>query len=138
MTISQPTRWDISNRKLVVIRDSIQSIPLGPAYDLTLTEVRNESVVVEWQKPVYTGSGPITGYHVEYSKTGSSEWITANETAVSHRFYKVRELCKSFFYVFLFVCSISLEPSIKFVYCLLYRLHLLLFFSGEAFNSLAK
>lgn len=68
--------------------------PLGPAYDLTLTEVRNESVVVEWQKPVYTGSGPITGYHVEFSKTGCSEWITANESAVSHRFYKVKELFK--------------------------------------------
>lgn len=69
--------------------------PIGPAYDLTLTEVRNDSIVVEWQKPVYTGSGPITGYHVEYSKTGSSEWITANETAVSHRFYKVKELLRS-------------------------------------------
>lgn len=66
--------------------------PPGPAYDLTLTEVRNDSIVVEWHKPVYTGSGPITGYHVEYSKAGSSEWITANETAVSHRFYKVKEL----------------------------------------------
>lgn len=64
----------------------------GPAFDLTFTEVRNESMVVEWKKPVYTGSGPITGYHVEYSKTGSSEWITANETAVSHRFYKVMGL----------------------------------------------
>lgn len=74
---------------------SYSMLPLGPAYDLTLTEVRNDSIVVEWQKPVYTGSGPITGYHVEYSKTGSSEWITANETAVSHRFYKVKELLKS-------------------------------------------
>lgn len=77
----------------VAIHYVAQSLPLGPAYDLTLTEVRNESIVVEWQKPVYTGSGPITGYHIEYSKTGSSEWITANETAVSHRFYKVKEFC---------------------------------------------
>lgn len=69
--------------------------PVGPAYDLSLTEVRGDSLVVEWQKPVYTGSGPVTGYHVEYSKTGSSEWITANETAVSHRFYKVKRSFKS-------------------------------------------
>lgn len=70
--------------------------PVGPAYDLSLTEVRGDSLVVEWQKPVYTGSGAVTGYHVEYSKTGSSEWITANETAVSHRFYKVKRSFKSF------------------------------------------
>uniref|UniRef100_A0A674PGX9 Myomesin 2 n=1 Tax=Takifugu rubripes TaxID=31033 RepID=A0A674PGX9_TAKRU len=61
----------------------------GPAYDLTLTEVRDHSMVVEWKKPVYSGSGPITGYHVEYCKTGSSEWTTATETAVHQRFFKV-------------------------------------------------
>uniref|UniRef100_A0AAQ5YCB4 Myomesin 2a n=1 Tax=Amphiprion ocellaris TaxID=80972 RepID=A0AAQ5YCB4_AMPOC len=63
----------------------------GPGYDLSFCEVRDSSVVVEWQKPVYTGSGPITGYHVEYAKKGSSDWTTANETAVSHRFLKVRD-----------------------------------------------
>lgn len=61
----------------------------GPAYDLTLTEVRDQSMVVEWKKPLYAGSGPITGYHVEYCKTGSSEWTTATETAVHQRFFKV-------------------------------------------------
>uniref|UniRef100_A0A8C6KLZ1 Myomesin 2 n=1 Tax=Nothobranchius furzeri TaxID=105023 RepID=A0A8C6KLZ1_NOTFU len=60
----------------------------GPAYDLTFCEVRDSSVVLEWNKPIYTGSGPITGYHVEYAETGSSVWITANETAVSNRFLK--------------------------------------------------
>lgn len=64
--------------------------PIGPAYDLTFCEVRDHSLVVEWQKPVYAGSGPITGYHVEYAKKGTSDWITANKTAVSHRFLKVR------------------------------------------------
>uniref|UniRef100_A0A8C9ZA00 Myomesin 2 n=1 Tax=Sander lucioperca TaxID=283035 RepID=A0A8C9ZA00_SANLU len=66
--------------------------PLGPAYDLTFSEVRDNSLVVEWKKPVYTGSGPITGYHVEYAKKGTSDWTTANETAVSHRFLKVTGL----------------------------------------------
>lgn len=49
-------------------------------------------MVVEWKKPVYTGSGPITGYNVEYCKTGTSEWTTATETAVHQRFFKVRAL----------------------------------------------
>ncbi|KAF3686335.1 Myomesin-2 165 kDa connectin-associated protein [Channa argus] len=64
----------------------------GPAYDLTFCEVRDNSVVVEWKKPVYTGSGPITGYHVEYAKKGTSDWTTANKTAVSHSFLKVTGL----------------------------------------------
>lgn len=62
----------------------------GPAYDLTHCEVRDHSVVVEWQKPIYTGSGPITGYHVEYAKEGTSDWTTANEAPVSHCFLKVK------------------------------------------------
>lgn len=64
-------------------------IPIGPAYDLTFCEVRDHSVVIEWQKPLYTGSGPITGYHVEYAKKGTSDWTVANEAPVSHCFLKV-------------------------------------------------
>uniref|UniRef100_A0A669BZU2 Myomesin 2 n=1 Tax=Oreochromis niloticus TaxID=8128 RepID=A0A669BZU2_ORENI len=72
----------------------------GPAYDLTFCEVRDNSLVVEWQKPVYTGSGPITGYHVEYAKKGTANWITANEKAASHRFLKVTGLEVGTTYVF--------------------------------------
>ncbi|XP_044057528.1 myomesin-2 isoform X1 [Siniperca chuatsi] len=72
----------------------------GPAYDLTFCEVRDNSLTVEWQKPVYAGSGPITGYHVEYAKKGTSDWTTANETAVSHRFLKVTGLEVGTSYVF--------------------------------------
>ncbi|XP_034044528.1 myomesin-2 [Thalassophryne amazonica] len=64
----------------------------GPAYDLTCCEIRDDSVVVEWKKPIYTGSGLITGYHVEYAKKDISEWTTANEKPVNHRYYKVKGL----------------------------------------------
>uniref|UniRef100_A0A3B5LWU1 Myomesin 2a n=1 Tax=Xiphophorus couchianus TaxID=32473 RepID=A0A3B5LWU1_9TELE len=72
----------------------------GPAYDLTFCEVRDNSLVVEWQKPIYSGSGPITGYHVEYAKKGTCEWKTANEKAVSHLFHKVTGLEVGACYVF--------------------------------------
>uniref|UniRef100_A0A8C5A4C9 Myomesin 2 n=1 Tax=Gadus morhua TaxID=8049 RepID=A0A8C5A4C9_GADMO len=72
----------------------------GPAYDLTASEVRDTSLVLEWKKPVYYGSGPITGYHVEYAKKGSSDWTRANETAVSHRYLKVEGLEEGAKYVF--------------------------------------
>uniref|UniRef100_A0A665UYN8 Myomesin-2-like n=1 Tax=Echeneis naucrates TaxID=173247 RepID=A0A665UYN8_ECHNA len=71
----------------------------GPAYDLTFSEVRDNSLVVEWQKPVYTGSGQITGYCVEYAKKGTSDWITANEKPVGHRFLKVTGLEAGITYV---------------------------------------
>ncbi|XP_053295212.1 myomesin-2 [Pleuronectes platessa] len=71
----------------------------GPAYDLSFCEVRGSSMVLEWQKPVYSGSGPITGYCVEYAKKGTSDWVTANEKSVSHRFLKVTGLEESSSYV---------------------------------------
>uniref|UniRef100_A0A8C7WZF4 Myomesin-2 n=1 Tax=Oryzias sinensis TaxID=183150 RepID=A0A8C7WZF4_9TELE len=72
----------------------------GPAHDLTFCEVRDNSLVVEWEEPVYCGSGPITGYHVEYAKKDSTDWVTANEAAVSHRFLKVTGLQAAESYVF--------------------------------------
>jgi len=72
----------------------------GPGYDLRFSEVRDDSLVMEWEKPVYSGAGPITGYKVEYAKTGSSDWTTANEAAVSHRFLKVTGLEVGTSYVF--------------------------------------
>ncbi|XP_061600515.1 M-protein, striated muscle isoform X1 [Cololabis saira] len=72
----------------------------GPAYDLTFCEVRDHSLVIEWKKPVYIGSGPVTGYHVEYAKNGTSDWTTANDQAVSHRFLKVTGLHEGVHYVF--------------------------------------
>ncbi|XP_061621977.1 myomesin-2 isoform X2 [Phyllopteryx taeniolatus] len=64
----------------------------GPAYDLTFCEVRDDSVVLEWQKPVYIGSGAITGYYVEYAEKGTNEWTTANETPTNQCFLKVTGL----------------------------------------------
>uniref|UniRef100_A0A3Q2UMK4 Myomesin 2 n=1 Tax=Fundulus heteroclitus TaxID=8078 RepID=A0A3Q2UMK4_FUNHE len=78
----------------------------GPAYDLKFCEVRDNSLVVEWQKPIYAGSDPITGYHVEYAKNGTSDWKTANEKAVSHRFLKVTGLEVGTCYVFR-VCAVN-------------------------------
>ncbi|XP_056617305.1 myomesin-2 [Triplophysa dalaica] len=72
----------------------------GPAYDLTFTEVRDESVVVEWKAPVYTGAGPVTGYYVEVSKKGSDTWSKASEASVNHCYLKVKGLETGASYVF--------------------------------------
>uniref|UniRef100_A0A8C1ZS18 Myomesin 2 n=1 Tax=Cyprinus carpio TaxID=7962 RepID=A0A8C1ZS18_CYPCA len=72
----------------------------GPAYDVTFTEVRDDSVVVEWKAPVYSGASAITGYFVEKSKKGSDNWSKVNESSVNHCYLKVKGLETGESYVF--------------------------------------
>lgn len=65
--------------------------PPGPAYDLSFSEVRAHSLVILWKAPVYTGGSPITGYFVDMAKKGSSDFVTLNQEAVSHRYLQVSE-----------------------------------------------
>lgn len=62
---------------------------LGPAYDLTICEVRNTSLVLLWKAPVYEGKSPITGYLVDYKEVDTEDWITANDKPTSKRYFKV-------------------------------------------------
>ncbi|XP_058242664.1 myomesin-2 [Hemibagrus wyckioides] len=64
----------------------------GPAYDLSTTEIRDDSLVVEWKAPVYSGASTITGYYVDMCKIGTDIWTTANASAVSHCYLKVKDL----------------------------------------------
>ncbi|XP_036919270.1 myomesin-2 [Sturnira hondurensis] len=72
----------------------------GPAYDLTFCEVRDTSLVLLWKAPVYAGSGPVSGYFVDYKEEGSEEWATANEAATANRYLKVCDLHHGQSYVF--------------------------------------
>uniref|UniRef100_A0A671UIW8 Myomesin 2a n=1 Tax=Sparus aurata TaxID=8175 RepID=A0A671UIW8_SPAAU len=72
----------------------------GPAYDLSFSEVRGHSLVVLWKAPVYTGASAVTGYFVEMAKKGSSEFVTLNEEAVSHRYLQATGLEEGATYVF--------------------------------------
>ncbi|KAG7492958.1 hypothetical protein MATL_G00020940 [Megalops atlanticus] len=72
----------------------------GPSHDLSFSEVRSDSLVIQWKAPVYTGERPITGYFVDVSKKGSDQWTTVNEAAVGHRYLKVAGLEKGETYVF--------------------------------------
>nr|XP_003215538.1 PREDICTED: myomesin-2 [Anolis carolinensis] len=72
----------------------------GPPYDLTFCEVRNTSLVILWKAPIYIGSGPVTGYFVDYKEEDGEEWITFNEKPTSHRYLKVTELHEGKCYLF--------------------------------------
>ncbi|KAJ8383756.1 hypothetical protein AAFF_G00215150 [Aldrovandia affinis] len=72
----------------------------GPVYDLTFCEIRNDSVVLEWEASLYMGHSEISGYTVEMSKKGSDTWTTVNETAISQRYLKVTQLEEGECYLF--------------------------------------
>ncbi|XP_017549578.1 myomesin-2 [Pygocentrus nattereri] len=72
----------------------------GPPYDLSFTEIRDNSVVVEWKAPVYTGASGITGYHVDMCKKGTETWTAASTSAVNHCYLKVKGLETGSSYVF--------------------------------------
>uniref|UniRef100_A0A672TF01 Myomesin-2-like n=1 Tax=Sinocyclocheilus grahami TaxID=75366 RepID=A0A672TF01_SINGR len=72
----------------------------GPTYDVTFTEVRDDSVVVEWKASVYSGASAITGFFVEKSKQGSNTWSKVSESSVNHCYLKVKGLETAESYVF--------------------------------------
>uniref|UniRef100_A0A8C4HZV0 Myomesin 2a n=1 Tax=Dicentrarchus labrax TaxID=13489 RepID=A0A8C4HZV0_DICLA len=72
----------------------------GPAYDLSFSEVRGKSLVILWKAPVYSGASAVTGYLVDMAKKGSSEFVTLNQEAVSHRYLQVTGLHEGETYVF--------------------------------------
>lgn len=72
----------------------------GPTYDLTFCEVRDTSLVLLWKAPVYAGSGPVTGYFVDYQEEGSKEWTPVSEAPTPNRYLKVCDLHQGHSYVF--------------------------------------
>lgn len=72
----------------------------GPAYDLSFSEVRGQSLVLLWKAPVYTGAAAVSGYLVDMAKKDSSEFVTLTQEAVSQRYLKVTSLEEGETYVF--------------------------------------
>uniref|UniRef100_A0A8D2J6J9 Myomesin 2 n=1 Tax=Varanus komodoensis TaxID=61221 RepID=A0A8D2J6J9_VARKO len=72
----------------------------GPPFDLTFCEVRNTSLVILWKAPIYTGSGPVTGYFVDYKEEEGEAWITFNDKPTPHRYLKVEKLHEGKCYLF--------------------------------------
>ncbi|KAF7236508.1 Myomesin-3 [Varanus komodoensis] len=64
----------------------------GPPYDVRCTEVRDTSLMLRWEPPVYTGAGPVTGYYVEACEEGSDSWEQLNKQPVSSTHMKLSDL----------------------------------------------
>ncbi|XP_069741311.1 myomesin-2 isoform X2 [Narcine bancroftii] len=72
----------------------------GPTYDLTFCEVRNQSLVIQWKPPIYSGSSAVIGYLVDVCEMGSEEWRTVIEQPVTTRYLKVTKLEEGKRYIF--------------------------------------
>ncbi|KAJ7304345.1 hypothetical protein JRQ81_011895, partial [Phrynocephalus forsythii] len=64
----------------------------GPPYDVRCTEVRDTSLMVHWEPPLYTGAGPVLGYYVDACEEGSDAWETLNKDPIPSTHVKLSDL----------------------------------------------
>ncbi|KAH0631137.1 hypothetical protein JD844_005289 [Phrynosoma platyrhinos] len=64
----------------------------GPPYDVRCTEVRDTSLMVHWEPPLYTGAGPVTGYYLDACEEGSDTWEQLNQQPINSTHMKVSVL----------------------------------------------
>uniref|UniRef100_A0A8C4SW04 Myomesin 3 n=1 Tax=Erpetoichthys calabaricus TaxID=27687 RepID=A0A8C4SW04_ERPCA len=64
----------------------------GPPYDVVCREVRENSLVLLWEPPIYTGQSPVTGYLIEARKAGSEVWTAVTTEQTQKTWLKVSNL----------------------------------------------
>ncbi|XP_063810375.1 myomesin-3 isoform X2 [Pseudophryne corroboree] len=64
----------------------------GPPYDVRCREVRNNTLMLHWECPVYTGNSSITGYLVEACEEGSTEWKRIIEKPTPETHMRISDL----------------------------------------------
>uniref|UniRef100_A0A8C0F7N3 Myomesin-3 n=1 Tax=Bubo bubo TaxID=30461 RepID=A0A8C0F7N3_BUBBB len=72
----------------------------GPPYDVKCTEVRDSSLKLHWEAPLYLGAGPVTGYYVDMCEEGSEEWKQINKQPIAPTHMKVSDLETGKCYIF--------------------------------------
>ncbi|XP_004850644.1 myomesin-3 [Heterocephalus glaber] len=72
----------------------------GPPYDVQVSEVRATSLMLQWEPPVYTGAGPVTGYRISFQEEGSEEWKQITPHSISDTHFRVSDLQTGKRYVF--------------------------------------
>ncbi|XP_075441391.1 myomesin-1 isoform X3 [Ascaphus truei] len=73
----------------------------GPPHELSLSEVRSDSMVLLWKSPVYTGRTPVTGFYVDIKEADAVEeqWRGVNQMPTANRYIKVKNLKDGVSYV---------------------------------------
>ncbi|ERE81852.1 myomesin-1-like protein [Cricetulus griseus] len=74
----------------------------GPPHSLKISEVRKNSLVLQWKPPVYSGRTPVTGYFVDLKEASAKDdqWRGLNEAAIGNKYLRVQGLKEGVSYVF--------------------------------------
>ncbi|XP_008590838.1 PREDICTED: myomesin-3-like, partial [Galeopterus variegatus] len=72
----------------------------GPPYDVRVSEVRATSLMLQWEPPLYTGAGPVTGYCISFQEEGSNQWKPVTADPISGTHLRVSNLQPGKSYVF--------------------------------------
>lgn len=74
----------------------------GPPHSLKISEVRKNSLVLQWKPPVYSGRTPVTGYFVDLKEASAKDdqWRGLNEAAIGNKYLRVQGLKEGVGYVF--------------------------------------
>uniref|UniRef100_K7GFH0 Myomesin-3 n=1 Tax=Pelodiscus sinensis TaxID=13735 RepID=K7GFH0_PELSI len=72
----------------------------GPPYDVRCTEVRDATLMLHWEAPLYTGAGPLTGYYIDVCEEGSEAWKQLNEQPTASTHMRVSDLETGKCYIF--------------------------------------
>ncbi|NWR48689.1 MYOM3 protein, partial [Regulus satrapa] len=72
----------------------------GPPYDVRCSEVRDCSLQLRWEAPLYPGAGPVTGYFIDLCEEGSQEWKQINKQPTGTTHMKVSDLHTGKCYIF--------------------------------------
>ncbi|KAM4728858.1 myomesin 1a (skelemin) isoform 2-T2 [Anableps anableps] len=74
----------------------------GPPVGLHVLEVRDTSVVVLWEPPVFDGRSPVNGYYLDFKEASAGEegWKAVHEKTNKGKFMKVTGLTAGTSYVF--------------------------------------
>ncbi|KAM5222307.1 myomesin-1 isoform 1-T1 [Ctenodactylus gundi] len=74
----------------------------GPPQSLKYSEVRKNSLVLQWKPPAHSGRTPVTGYFVDMKEASAKDdqWRGLNKAAVNNKYLKVQGLKEGVSYVF--------------------------------------
>ncbi|XP_006883719.1 PREDICTED: myomesin-3 [Elephantulus edwardii] len=72
----------------------------GPPYNVRVSEVRATSLMLQWEPPLYTGAGPVTGFHISYQEEGTEQWKPVTPNPISDTHLRVSDLESGKSYVF--------------------------------------
>lgn len=75
-----------------------------------MLEIRDTSVVVLWEPPVFNGRSPVNGYYldVKEASAGDAGWKAVHEKVNKVKYMKVRRMKRLFNWIFLnYCCSVA-------------------------------